>query len=95
MATAGIEETIMAIHARALLTALTLLGGLAVAGDTSALAQGPNNPSTGGSGIGPSPIRPEFTRPGGLPGSARAIGAPERFCDPAVDKKKCKATTSN
>ena len=79
----------MAIHARTLstaLTALTLLGGLAAAGSTPALAQ--NRNSAAGGVTGPSPIRTEFTRPGGLPGSPREIGQPERFWDSVQDKKK-------
>ena len=43
---------------------------------------------------GPSLVRPEFTRPGGIPGSARAIAANQQYLlapaqpsDPAAPKK--------
>ena len=43
---------------------------------------------------GPSLVRPDFTRPGGIPGSARAIAAnqqyllaPVQLSDPAAPKK--------
>jgi hypothetical protein len=70
-----------------------VLCGTALMAVMPAAAQGPAQPRT--TVAAPSPVRADLTRPGGLPGAARSIGAPERFCDPAVDKKKCKGTTSD
>ncbi len=78
---------------RGIVATLTLLAGILISLVSSAFA-GPNTPSTGGASTGPSPIRPEFTRPGGTPGTARESGAPERFWDPAQAKKKKKRKSS-
>lgn len=83
----------MAIRARAILASLTLIAAIVLACGEASRAQPANNPGTG-IGAGPSPIRPEFTRPGGTPGVARQTGEPERFFDPAQGKakKRIKAT---
>lgn len=47
------------------------------AGLSVASAQGPNQPTI--SAGSPSQSRPEFTRPAGIPGSARAIAANEQY----------------
>jgi hypothetical protein len=64
------------------------------AGTFSALAQGPARTTTM-SVSGPSLTRPEFTRPAGIPGSARSIAsndlyllAPAQPSDPATPKKR-------
>jgi hypothetical protein len=80
----------MAKRPRMILMALALLGAIAVIGDTTADAASVRNPNPGGASTGPSPIRPEFTRPGGTPGAPRTIGEPERFWDPALDAKNKK-----
>ncbi len=63
------------------------------AGLSSASAQGQNSPPTTVSA--PSPARPEFTRPAGIPGSARASAGNEQYMlapaqptDPAAPKKR-------
>lgn len=63
------------------------------AGLSVASAQGPNSATTTVST--PSLTRPEFTRPAGIPGSARAIAvndqymlAPAQPTDPATPKKR-------
>jgi hypothetical protein len=61
---------------------------------SAASAQGgPNQPSV--SVTGPSPSRPEFTRPAGIPGSARVTAANEQYLlapaqptDPVAPKKR-------
>jgi hypothetical protein len=65
------------------------------AGTFSAFAQGGPIPTTTMSISGPSLSRPEFTRPTGIPGSARSIAANERNLlapaqpsDPATLKKR-------
>jgi hypothetical protein len=63
-------------------------------GTSSALAQGGPTPTTTMSVTGPSLSRPEFTRPAGIPGSARSIAANQQYLlapaqpsDPATPKK--------
>jgi hypothetical protein len=54
------------------------VAGFSVAGLSVASAQGgPNQPSV--TVTGPSPSRPEFTRPAGIPGSARVSAANEQY----------------
>jgi hypothetical protein len=59
-----------------------------------ALAQGPVTPTTT-TVTGPSSVRPEFTRPAGIPGSARTIAASDQYMlapgqpgDPAAPKRR-------
>jgi hypothetical protein len=62
------------MHATRLFAAATAFSVTAM---SAALAQGPaGQPSTV---VGPSPTRPEFTRPAGIPGSARATAANEQY----------------
>jgi hypothetical protein len=66
----------MAILMRAtrLFAAVAAFGATAM---SAALAQGQGGqPSTV---VGPSPVRPEFTRPAGIPGSARVTAANEQY----------------
>jgi hypothetical protein len=65
------------------------------AGTFSASAQGGPTPTTTMSVSSPSLSRPEFTRPAGIPGSARSIAATEQYLltpaqpsDPATLKKR-------
>ena len=64
-------------------------------GTFSALAQGGPPPRATVSVSGPSLSRPEFTRPAGIPGSARSIAANQQYLlapaqpsDPATPKKR-------
>jgi hypothetical protein len=65
-----------------------------VAGLSAASGQGgPNQPSV--TVTSPSPSRPEFTRPAGIPGSARVTAANEQYLlapaqptDPVAPKKR-------
>ena len=66
------------------------------AGTFSALAQGPA-PTTTLSVTGPALSRPEFTRPAGIPGSARSIAASDQYLlapaqptDPVTPKRRKK-----
>lgn len=83
----------------AILVRATRLFAAAVAfgatGAVSALAQGGPPPTTTMSVTGPALSRPEFTRPAGIPGSARSIAANEQYLlapgqpsGPATPKKR-------
>lgn len=74
-------------------TRLFVAAAFSAAGLSTASAQGPNTPTT--VTVSPSLTRPEFTRPAGIPGSARAIAvndqymlAPAQPTDPAAPKKR-------
>lgn len=80
----------MALHLRSFFAVLALLAGSAAIGDGPARAQSAASGTAANSAATPTPVRPEFTRPGGIPGAARQTGEPERFWDPAQAQKKKK-----
>jgi hypothetical protein len=78
----------MAARSSKVCTALLLFAAPLFAG--SALAQGPNMQAT----TNIAPIRPEFTRPAGMPGAPRQIAGEQEIylravpVEPVVTKKK-------
>lgn len=83
----------MTFHSPLVFTALALLAGTAMTWSAPMRAQPANTISS--STAAAVQIRPEFTRPGGTPGAARATGAPERFWDGAQSKKNKKNIRKN
>jgi hypothetical protein len=78
------------LRATRLFAAAAAFGAGALSG---ASAQGPVQPTT--TTVNPSLTRPEFTRPAGIPGSARSLAANEQYMlaptqptDPAAPKKR-------
>jgi hypothetical protein len=87
---AGERPMAILVRATRLFAAVAAFGA---AGLFAASAQGPNPATTTVSA--PSLTRPEFTRPAGIPGSARAIAANEQYLlapaqpsDPVAPKKR-------